>query len=207
LAAAVEAACAAGVDWLQLRDRELEGAAWLAWARELVGAARRGAARDPARNAPPTVLVNRRLDVALALAADAELPIGAHLGFDAVAVQEARDLLGPQRPVGVSAHAAAEVRDAARAGASYAHLAPIFAPISQKTQIASRSPLGLQVIAAAAGAGIPVVAQGGQDAARWPEVAAAGAAGMAVTGAILLAADPGEAAASLRASLDAATLD
>jgi thiamine monophosphate synthase len=51
---------------------------------------------------------------------------------------------------------------------------------------------------------VPVLAQGGVDASNAREVVAAGAAGVAVTGAILMAEDPGAAAAALREALDGA---
>ncbi len=188
LAPAVAAAVRAGVDWVQVRDRELPGAALLAHAEEVAEAARAGAR---ARGGGVRVIVNRRLDVALAIGAD-----GVQLGFDAMDAAAARRLLGPEALVGVSCHSAAEVH-AAR-GASYALLAPIFTPLSKR---ASRPPLGLAALGRAAG-GPPVLAQGGIDAAGAAAAAAAGAAGVAVTGAILLALDPGQAAAGLRRALD-----
>src|SRR5690606_2600984 len=106
-------------DWLQLRDRSLSGRALLAWVDAASAAAR--AAVGPGRRV--AILVNRRIDVALAAGTD-----GVHLGFDALGPEEARALLGPGRLVGVSAHAPAELAAAAAAGADYAHLAPIFAP-------------------------------------------------------------------------------
>jgi thiamine-phosphate pyrophosphorylase len=62
--------------------------------------------------------------------------------------------------------------------------------------------LGPEVLAAACRSDLPVLAQGGVTAARCAEVVAAGAAGAAVTGAILLAEDPARAAAALRRALD-----
>jgi thiamine-phosphate pyrophosphorylase len=185
----VAAAVRGGVDWVQVRERELEGAALLAHAEAIAEAARAGAR---ARGGRARVIVNRRADVALALGAD-----GVHLGFDAMDPAAARRLLGPDALVGVSCHAADEVR-AAR-GASYAQLAPIFAPLSKR---ASRPPLGLAELGRAAG-GVPVLAQGGIEAERAGAAVAAGAAGVAVTGAILLADDPERAAAELRSALDA----
>jgi thiamine-phosphate pyrophosphorylase len=179
----------AGVDWVQVRDRELDGAALLAHAESVAEAARAGAR---ARGGRARVIVNRRADVALALGAD-----GVHLGFDAMDLAAARRLLGPDALVGTSCHAADEVR-AAR-GASYAQLAPIFAPLSKP---AARAALGLGELARAAG-GLPVLAQGGIDAERAAAAVAAGASGVAVTGAILLADDPARAAARLRSALDA----
>ena len=59
-------------------------------------------------------------------------------------------------------------------------------------------------MAAAARHGIDVIAQGGVRAENAREIVLAGAAGVAVTGAILLADDPAEAARGLRAALQAA---
>jgi thiamine-phosphate pyrophosphorylase len=188
LAAAVHAAVRAGVDWVQVRDRALQGAALVDHARELAGAAREGAR---ARGGSARVIVNRRIDVALAIGAD-----GVHLGFDAVDAGTARQLLGADALVGISCHAPGELSRAG--GASYALLAPIFAPLSKP---AARPPLGLAALARAAG-GLPVLAQGGIDAAGAAAAVAAGAAGVAVTGAILMAPDAAAAAATLRHALD-----
>lgn len=184
LAQAVRAAVAAGVDWVQLRERELEGADWLAWARTLQDAA-----------AGARVIVNRRLDVALVIGAD-----GVHLGFDAMSPVDAANLLPPGAGIGVSCHAPDEVRAARDGGATHAHLAPVWPPLSKR---AERPALGVEAVRAASAHGLPVLAQGGVQAARCRELLDAGAAGIAVTGDILLARDPGQAAAKLRAALDA----
>lgn len=187
LPAMVASACAAGVDWVQLRDRELEGKAWLDWAETLAGAARRSA---PAVR----IVVNRRLDVALALGAD-----GVHLGFDAVEPREARALLPGHALVGVSTHDPAEVAAIQAGAVDYVHLAPIHDPLSKP---ATRPALGLGALTRASRHGLPVLAQGGIDSARSRAAMAAGAAGVAVTGEILLARDPAAAAAALRSALD-----
>ncbi len=183
LTRAVRAAVDAGVDWLQLRDRELEGAAWLAWAET---------PRDAAPGA--RLIVNRRVDVALALGAD-----GVHLGFDALSPADAAGLLPPGSEIGVSTHSADEVGRARSAGATYAHLAPIWSPISKS---GARPALGTEQLRRACGHGLAVLAQGGVTAERCRSAIEAGAAGVAVTGDILLADDPGQAAAELRAALD-----
>lgn len=195
LVAAVRDAVAAGVDMVQLRERDLGAAALLALAEEVADAARAAA---NARGASVHIVVNRRIDIALALG-DA----GVHLGFDAVGPEDARRLLGPRLPVGVSAHAPALVADAARAGASYALLAPIFVPRSKAQE---RPALGAAALAEAACAGIPVLAQGGCDASNAAAVLAAGARGVAVTGAVLMTPDPGAAAAQIRRALDHARI-
>jgi thiamine-phosphate diphosphorylase len=192
-AATVEAAVRGGADWVQVRERALADAALLALAEAVADAARRG---SRGRAAPARVLINRRADLALAVEAD-----GVHLGFDALAPAEAAALLPPGCEIGVSAHTPDEVRLARDAGASYAHLAPIWAPISKPAEREALGPAGLRT---ACCYGIPVLAQGGVTAERCADAIAAGAAGIAVTGDILLADDPGRAAAMLRAALDSA---
>jgi thiamine-phosphate pyrophosphorylase len=194
-AEAIAAAVAGGADWVQLRERALPARALLAWV-DAVSAAVRAAAGGGRRVA---VLVNRRVDVALAAEAD-----GVHLGFDAMAAAQARALLGPDRLVGVSAHAPHELAAAAAGGAAYAHLAPLFQPFSKPPE---RPALGLAALAGARAAGLPVLAQGGIDAARAAAAVRAGAAGVAVTGAVLGAGDPGAAARALRAALDSAAAE
>jgi thiamine-phosphate pyrophosphorylase len=214
----VRDAVAAGVDWVQLRDRRLEGGALHAHARALreaaaEGWARRDAALGPGR--PCTLLVNRRLDVALALASDgdeAPVSVGVHLGFDAPPLPSARrawsELGGPPRgPIGVAAHAADEVGAAAAAGADYAHLAPVFDPLSKPRE---RPALGTEALARASQQGLGaclLIAQGGIDAGNAAAAVRAGAHGVAVTGAVLGATHPGDAAARLRATLDEAWAD
>ena len=183
--AALRAVCDAGVDWLQLRDRSLDGAALLAAADRAVAAARAASRRV-------RVIVNRRADVAWTAGAD-----GVHLGFDALPAARARALLGDRAWIGVSLHDPAAV--GADPEADYAHLAPIYAPLSKTSD---RVPLGLAGVRAARGAGVPVLAQGGIAPGNAREVIAAGAAGVAVTGTIGSAEDPARAAQALRCALD-----
>ncbi len=188
----VAAAVGAGVDWVQIRERDLEGAALLAHAEEINRAARQAAAQ---RGGRVEIFVNRRIDIALALGAN-----GVQLGFDAVDPQTARRLLGTDAKIGISAHHPDEIR-AAPPGVDCAQLAPIFQPLSKPRE----GPyLGLRAVAEAAGCDIPVIAQGGITPANATAIAAAGAAGIAVTGAILSAPDPAAATQALRAALAAA---
>jgi thiamine-phosphate diphosphorylase len=187
LPSAVAEAVAGGVDWVQLRDRELEGGPWLAWAEELAAAARN-------QEAEVRIVVNRRADMALALEAD-----GVHLGFDAMTPGDARKLLGGKALVGVSTHEISEVHALDANVVDYAHLAPIYAPLSK---VSSRPALGLDALAGARAPGLPVIAQGGLCADNCADVIRAGAAGIAVTGAILAAESPRQASARLRSALD-----
>ena len=81
--------------------------------------------------------------------------------------------------------------------------APIFPPLSKP---AEREPLGVGALAAAASADVggTVIAQGGIEVDHVEAVIAAGAGGVAVTGAVLAARDCGEAARALRGALDRA---
>jgi thiamine-phosphate pyrophosphorylase len=188
--AAPERAAAAvlgGVDWIQVRERRLEDAALLGLVDAVAAAAREAAGDREVR-----VLVSRRLDVALAAGAD-----GVHLGGGALSPAAARRLLPAGSLIGVSVHAAGEALAAREA--DYLQLAPIFTPLSKP---AERPALGLAALASAAEGPLPVLAQGGIDAHTAAAARAAGAAGVAVTGAIWLAPDPRAAAAALRQALD-----
>ncbi len=184
--AGLRSALEGGVDWLQLRDRSRSGAELLAFADRALAVV-----REVGRGT--TVVINRRLDVALAAGAD-----GVHLGYDALPTATARALLGPQARIGVSLHDPARVAGAA--DASYVHLAPVFPPLSKR---GDRPPLGLAALRAACRGGVPVIAQGGIEAANAATVVEAGAAGVAVIGAIADAEEPGRAARALRSALDA----
>lgn len=186
IAGAVEA----GVDWVQIREREMPGAALLAHAEAIATVAREAAAR---RGGRVTLIVNRFADVAIALGAD-----GIQLGHDAVAPSVARRLLGVEARIGISAHEPDEIRDA-HPEVSHAQLAPVFRPLSKA---ASRPPLGIEALRAAAGHRVPVLAQGGITPENARALVRAGAAGVAVTGAILGAPDPADAARKLRDALD-----
>ena len=158
-------------------------------------AARRGAELRASREGihpDLRILVNRRVDIALAIGAD-----GVHLGFDGMRAQDARALLGPSACIGRSLHAAAEYADGD--ALSYVHLAPIYDPVSKP---ATRPALGADALRPLASARCAVIAQGGISPARVGPIIAAGADGIAVTGAISLQADPGAAARALRRALD-----
>ena len=185
-----------GADWLQLRDRRVSDATLLELAKVLV-AARDAALEDvPERRSRLRVVVNKRVDVALAAGAD-----GVHLGFDAVDFAKARSLLGPDALIGLSCHSAVEVRGPARAETppDYVHLAPIWDPNSKP---AERPPLGLRAVREASANGLPVFAQGGVDETRLAERAARGVGGFAVTGALARGAAPSAILPALRRRLD-----
>jgi len=174
----VHAAARAGVHLVQVRERDLDGGLLVSLVRACVDAVDGTRAR---------VLVNDRLDVALAVGAD-----GVHLGGGSVPADVARRLLGADALIGVSTHAPGE----APADADLAFFGPVYATPS-KGGAQGEARLAEAVRAAA----IPVLAIGGVTAARVPAVRAAGAAGAAVIRAILAAPDPAAATGALLAAL------
>jgi thiamine-phosphate pyrophosphorylase len=185
LVTVVEAALAAGLPAVQLREKDLPGRPLLALAERLrTATARTGA----------LLLVNDRLDVAIAVEAD-----GVHLGGGSVPAPVARRLLPPGRLVGVSTHAPAEVAAAAAGGADFCLFGPVYATPAKD---AFGPPQGEDRLrAAVAAAPIPVLAIGGVGPAEAARVRAAGAAGVAIIRAILAAPDPSAATRALLAAL------
>lgn len=153
------ATAAAGARWLQVREKDLAGAALLALVREIVAAA----AASPMR-----VMVNGRADVALLGGAH-----GVHLPEEGLPPRDVRNSF-PGLIVGVSCHSADSVLRAEQGGAHYAVLGPVF-PTTGKDR-----PLGLEAVAATARrTALPLVAIGGITHANAAAVWAAGAAGVA----------------------------
>jgi thiamine-phosphate pyrophosphorylase len=165
---------------VHLREKDLGGGALLALARAL---------RRACDVAGQLLLVNDRLDVALAAGAD-----GVHLPSAGVPVADARRMLGPAALVGSSCHSRADVARALREGASYATFSPVFDTPSKRQ---FGAPVGVPALREAAALGLPLVALGGIDAARMPEVRAAGAVGVAAIRAWLVGDDPGAAVRAL----------
>ena len=120
---------------------------------------------------PANVLVNGRVDIALAAGAD-----GAHLPGDGVPIAPLRRRFGPGVILGRSTHSVEEVEQAARDGADYVTFGPVYATPSKERY---GPPLGIEALARASAVGIPVYALGGVTLARFEELAGAGAAGAA----------------------------
>lgn len=170
LEAWLRALAAAGVDAVQLRRKDLPDRRLL----ELTRRARRVLPPGPPGPSAPALLVNGRLDVALAAGAD-----GVHLPSTGLPTREVRrlaDSLGLDALIGRSTHHPDEVARARDEGADYVTFGPVF-PTPGKA--AFGEPPGLAGLERAAACGLPVLALGGVSAERLPEVARAGAAGVA----------------------------
>ncbi len=158
----IEQAVAAGINLIQIRERDLPVRRRLALVEEAVKAAGAG---------PTRVLVNDRLDVAVAAGA-----AGVHLPAHGFSVDEVRRSY-PELLVGASTHNLEELRRAADGGADFAVFGPVFETPSKK---AYGPPLGLEKLAEAARAvNLPVLALGGVTRENAADCLRAGAAGLA----------------------------
>jgi thiamine-phosphate pyrophosphorylase len=170
----IEAAIAAGVDWIQIREKDLSGKECSLLTRE---ALQRAANFAPSKAAPTRILANDRLDVALSQRAG-----GVHLGEKSLLLAEARQLVdshGEQKDflIGVSCHTLEAARTAASGGADYLFFGPVFATPSKA---AFGNPQGLARLAEVCRAvSIPVLAIGGVTLANTSNCLVAGASGIA----------------------------
>ncbi len=179
LAKAVEAA-RAGVDYIQLREKDLSARELEMLARDAVSAVRNSAPLGTANREPRTrLLINSRTDIALAAGVD-----GVHLRSDDVAPHEVRRVLevSAHRPltidrflVAASCHTIADVLRAESEKADFA----VFAPVFGKRGAAGTPPAGLVALQEACQAKIRVLALGGVTVDNAASCLHAGAAGVA----------------------------
>lgn len=165
--------------------------------RELLAAARM--ARQVTRAAGAMLVVNDRVDVAIAAEAD-----GVHLGQDDLPPARLPAAARARLLVGRSTHTLEQARAARAEDVDYAAFGPVFGTASKESKYAARG-LALLAEAARAVAPLPLVAIGGIDLARAASVRAAGAAGVAVISVVAGAGDPVAATRALVAALRAGT--
>ena len=171
LLARIRMAIEAGVDWVQIREKDLSGKLPMELAREAVAAA----------GARTRVIVNDRLDVAVAARAG-----GVHLGRESLPVREVAEWRAKRkntRPaledflIGASCHSIEEVRTAADDGADYVILGPVF---ETPSKMRFGAPLGTEKLCEACQAvQIPVIAIGGVNESNAQVCFRAGAGGIA----------------------------
>jgi thiamine-phosphate pyrophosphorylase len=155
----------AGVDWVQIREKDLG-------AKELLALAKQAVACGTAK-----VIVNDRLDVALAAGA-----AGVHLGRESAPVTEVVQWCRAGNApteflVGVSCHGLEEARELEARGASYVFFGPVFETPSKRS---FGPPQGIARLAEVCGQlRIPVIAIGGVDEKNAADCIRAGTAGIA----------------------------
>lgn len=184
----VRAVLAAGVKAVQFREKQMSTREQVQIAAEL---------RSLCRAAGALFLVNDRTDVALAVAAD-----GVHLGQDDLPVAAARRVLGADAIIGATCETPAEARLATAAGADYIGTGPVYATASKLDAGAPYGPAVVRRVSAATA--LPVVGIGGIGPGGAAPVIAAGGCGVAVISAVVGAPDPGAAARTLLAEVQAA---
>ena len=157
-----------GARLIQLRDKE-------ATAKELFDAARE--ILPLTRAVGGRLIINDRVDVALTAEAD-----GVHLGQEDLTVEEAREILGPDRIIGISTHNRSQFEAALRTSADYIAVGPVFATTSKENP---DPVVGLEMLREVrALTDRPIVAIGGIDHSKAAEVLAAGADCVAVISAL-----------------------
>ncbi len=166
LVTTIRAASFAGLDWIQIREKDLSGKEIRELTQQAVALSRPGV----------SILVNSRVDVALAAGV-----AGVHLPSDALPASAMRQLAPPDFLVGVSCHTVEEVRRAEAEGADFAVFGPVFETTSKGPY---GSPQGLRMLAEVCGrARIPVLALGGvtiENASGCLDAGAAGIAGISL---------------------------
>jgi thiamine-phosphate pyrophosphorylase len=168
---------AAGLPAVQVREKDLGAAELAALCRRL---------RVPTRERGALLIVNDRVDVALAVGADAVQRTGASL-----AVDDIRAITGPRLRIGASVHSLDDAVDAEAKGADWIVFGPVYDTPSKRRYGA---PQGLDALAKVTGrVRLPVIAIGGVTPERVREVRAAGAHGVAAIAAILNAPSPADA--------------
>jgi thiamine-phosphate pyrophosphorylase len=180
---------AGGATCVQLREKGLGTRAFVERARALK-------ALLSTLAEPVPLIINDRLDVALACGAD-----GVHVGQSDMPVEVVRAHL-PRAIVGLSVESVEDARASAGLDVDYLGVSPVFAT---PTKTDTAPALGLSGLAAIRALGdTPLVGIGGLNAANAAEVIRAGADGIAVVSALCAAEDPEAAARDLRARVDAA---
>jgi thiamine-phosphate pyrophosphorylase len=186
LVAFVPGLAAAGVDLIQLREKEMEAGDIARVGRPLARAC---------AEADVCFILNDRADVALALDAP-----GVHLGQNDLPVAVARRILGTAI-VGWSTHSEADIDAVARSDAPIDYIA--VGPVYETPTKPGRQAVGLDLVRyAARHALVPWFAIGGINASNLDDVLEAGARRIVVVRAITEAKDPVAAAAELRERLD-----
>lgn len=202
----IAAAAAVGVDWIQIREKDLSGKECSLLTHEAVRLASSSSPGDVARTsisskteaarepASARILVNDRLDVALAAQAG-----GVHLGEKSVPAEEAQRLVKSLHGekdflIGVSCHSLEAAKVAERGGADYLFFGPVFATPSKAAYGVAQ---GLERLAEVCRAvTVPVLAIGGITLKNVADCLSAGAGGIA---AIRLFQDATDVAAAVRA--------
>ena len=184
----LEEALQSGVTLVQLREKELDDTAFLEEARKV---------KELTDRYHVPLIINDHIGVALNCGA-----AGVHLGQEDLDPREARQLLGPDRIIGVTAKTVAQARRAQMARADYLGSGAIFGSQTKKEAIPMTTELLKEI---ASSVSIPVVAIGGINGDNISRLEGTGIAGAAVVSGIFAAGDIPSAARKLRQAIDQIT--
>lgn len=177
----VAGALRGGVTCVQLREKDCDGKEFLTISRSVQKV-------SEAENVP--LFINDRVDIALVCGAD-----GVHIGQDDIPLVSARNLVGSDILIGVSAGTIEEALEAEADGADYLGTGPVF---STGTKPDAGEPIGIDGLQRIVeSVSIPVVGIGGIQRNNVREVIQCGAAGAAVISAIISSENPERAAREL----------
>lgn len=187
LAELIPELAAAGVDIVQLREKEMEALGLMRIGEPVL---------EACRGASVPLIVNDRPDIALALGAD-----GVHLGQNDLPVAAARRILGGDALIGRSTHASEEIDEELASPDAIDYLA--VGPVEETPTKPGRPGTGLGIVGyAAEHIHLPWFVTGGINAQTLPRALEAGARRAVVVRAIVDAPDPIAAARELRGLLD-----
>jgi thiamine-phosphate pyrophosphorylase len=178
----VKAAVSGGVTCIQLREKDCSTLEFIEQARAI---------KNFLEEREVPLIINDRLDVALAVGAD-----GVHLGQSDMPLEMARKIAGSSMLIGISAESVQDAVEAENGGADYLGVSPIYAT---PTKTDTAPPLGIQGLREIKNrVKIPLVGIGGLNNSNAAEVIRNGADGVAVVSAIMAAEDPETAAMNLK---------
>ena len=184
----VEAAVRGGVTCVQLREKDCSTREFIEQAQTI---------RDSLQALAIPLIINDRLDVAMAVKAD-----GVHLGQTDMPLEMARAIVKETMLIGISAESVHDAVAAEKGGADYLGVSPIFAT---PTKTDTAAPLGLEGLRQIdAKVNLPLVGIGGLNQDNAGDVIRSGADGVAVVSAIVAAGNPEQAARNLRATIEEA---
>ncbi|MCA1960889.1 MAG: thiamine phosphate synthase [Desulfomonile sp.] len=170
----VAAAVSVGVSAVQLREKDLSTRDFYEEGLKI---------REVLRSAGVPLIVNDRIDIALALDAD-----GVHLGLSDMPAGVARRILGPEKIIGLSVEQPHHITDPAVANADYLGVSPVFLTSTKEELVTAWGLDGLRK--ARSLTDLPLVAIGSVKKENATEVIHAGADCVAVVSAIVSADDP-----------------
>lgn len=181
----IKAALEAGVDYIQLREKNISSAEYLLRAKRL---------REVTNHYHTKLIINDRLDIAALSGAD-----GVHLGQEDIPVKDARAFLGAGMVVGATAKTPGQAKKAMEDGADYLGSGAWFPTDTKKDAVPITEGTYQEILKAAP---IPNVAVGGIAAENCRKPLSCGACGLAISAGILKAQDPGAETIKIRRILE-----